>query len=103
MVLARAVRTIKTTHKFILKTTSDRRAEFGAQLQQGGRWEERERRQKKRMGNTSSGEEGSGGVTSPNILSKVTLKGGKADVDAFLTEGRVNNVHIGYVTKKQVN
>lgn len=54
-----------------------------------------------RMGNTSSGEEGSG-LASPSILSKVTVKGSKADMDAFLTEGRVNNVHIGYVTKKQV-
>lgn len=53
------------------------------------------------MGNTSSGEEGSG-LASPNILSKVTVKGSKADMDAFLTEGRVNNVNIGYVTKKQV-
>ena len=53
------------------------------------------------MGNTSSGEEGSG-LASPNILSKVTVQGSKADMDAFLTEGRVNNVHIGYVTKKQV-
>eukprot|EP00903_Cladosiphon_okamuranus_P006268 g6151.t1 len=52
------------------------------------------------MGNTSSGEDGSG-LASPNILSKVTVKGSKADMDAFLTEGRVNNVHIGYVTKKQ--
>ena len=53
------------------------------------------------MGNSSSGEEG-GGLASPNILSKVTVKGSKADMDAFLTEGRVNNVHIGYITKKQV-
>lgn len=53
------------------------------------------------MGNTSSGEEGSS-LASPNILSKVTVKGSKADMDAFLTEGRVNNVQIGYVTKKQV-
>ncbi len=54
------------------------------------------------MGNSSSGEEG-GDLASPNILSKVTVKGSKADMDAFLTEGRVKNVHIGYVTKKQVS
>lgn len=53
------------------------------------------------MGNSSSVEDGSG-LASPNILSKVTVKGSKADMDAFLTEGRVNNVQIAYVTKKQV-
>ncbi|CAM9943897.1 unnamed protein product [Ectocarpus sp. 4 AP-2014] len=52
------------------------------------------------MGNSSSVEDGSG-LASPNILSKVTVKGSKADMDAFLTEGRVNNVQIAYVTKKQ--
>lgn len=54
------------------------------------------------MGNSTSGEEG-GDLAAPNILSKVTVKGSKADMDAFLTEGRVNNVHIGYVTRKQVS
>lgn len=60
-----------------------------------------EKRRAKTMGNTSSGEEGAG-LASPSILSKVTVKGSKADMDAFLTEGRVNNVQIAYVTKKQV-
>lgn len=53
------------------------------------------------MGNASSSEDGAG-LGSPKILSKVTVNGGKADMDAFLTEGRVDNVEIAYVTKKQV-
>ena len=53
------------------------------------------------MGVASSSDETSG-VASPSILSKVSVKGGKADMDAFMTEGRVDNVQIGYVTKKQV-
>lgn len=54
------------------------------------------------MGNGGSSEEGSGGLASPSILSKVSVKGDKADMDAFLTEGRVDNVQISYVTRKQV-
>ena len=66
-----------------------------------GRKAAREQRAGARMGIASSSDEGSG-LASPNILSKVSVKGGKADMDAFLTEGRVDNVQIGYVTKKQV-
>lgn len=55
------------------------------------------------MGNANSAEEGTGGLGHPNLLSKVTVNGTKkADVDAFLTEGRVDNVQISYNTKRQV-
>lgn len=55
------------------------------------------------MGNTSSSEEGPGPyLAPPSILTKVTVKGDKADVDAFVTKGRVDNVQIGYLTKRQV-
>lgn len=54
-----------------------------------------------RMGVATSSDGGSG-LASPNILSKVSVKGGKADMDAFMTEGRMDNVQIAYVTKKQV-
>lgn len=55
------------------------------------------------MGNASSAEEGTGSLGHPNLLSKVTVNGArKADVDAFLTEGRVDNVQISYNTKRQV-
>lgn len=53
------------------------------------------------MGVATSSDGGSG-LASPNILSKVSVKGGKADMDAFMTEGRIENVQIAYVTKKQV-
>lgn len=53
------------------------------------------------MGNGSSSEEGPG-RGAPNILSKVLVNGGRADMDAFFTEGRVDKVQISYVTKKQV-
>lgn len=55
------------------------------------------------MGNTSSSDESSAGLGLPNLLSKVHVGGNrKADVDAFLSEGRVDNVSIAYNTKKQV-
>lgn len=54
------------------------------------------------MGNGSSSEE-IRGLGSQNFLSKVSVKSSsKSDIDAFLTEGRVDNVQIAYVTKKQV-
>lgn len=54
------------------------------------------------MGNASSSEE-IRGLGSQNFLSKVSVKSSsKSDIDAFLTEGRVDNVQIAYVTKKQV-
>lgn len=53
------------------------------------------------MGNASSAEEGPY-LAPPNILTKVTVKGDKADIDAFVTKGRVDNVQIGYLTKRQV-
>lgn len=56
------------------------------------------------MGNASSSEEGAGGLGHPNLLTKISIRGtNKSDVDAFLTEGRVDNVAIAYITKKQVS
>lgn len=55
------------------------------------------------MGNASSSEGASGSLGLPNLLSKVSVSGtSKADVDAFLSEGRIDNVNIAYNTKKQV-
>lgn len=55
------------------------------------------------MGNASSAEEGTGPyLAPPSILTKVSVKGDKAEVDAFVTKGRVDNVQIGYLTKRQV-
>lgn len=54
------------------------------------------------MGNASSAEEGSH-IGHPNLLSKVSVHGEKkADVDAFLAEGKVDKVEISYNTKRQV-
>ncbi|CAM9645405.1 unnamed protein product, partial [Sphacelaria rigidula] len=53
------------------------------------------------MGNASSAEEGSH-MGHPNLLSKVSVHGEKkADVDAFLAEGKVDKVEISYNTKRQ--